>query len=308
MGRKGYRINGGVGFAVEGPGIEIIAKQSSSLRIYDKRNNPFSKNGLLRLGSVIDSTQQQYKFCKSIRIEISGAAKTHFGFGTGTAVRLACLEALFIVNDQKYSPTLLRQLSGRGGTSGIGVYTYFRGGIVFDLGHRQNEKPVQPSNLREAVGEIPLLLQQVKMPAWDIGICIPTNIRHKSEKEEKEFFLKTCPITNSEVYKTLYHTTYGLQAAVLEGDQNTFGKAVTAIQNCAWKSAERQLYGAKLADIETVLYKCGASAVGMSSLGPALFFLAENVAQVMTEIKRQRAKCELLITRPSNQGRILSYV
>lgn len=305
MDENGYRINGGIGFSVQNPSLEIQIEPSQNLNILDTRVNPLDESGLLRLSATIDNAIKAYSLKKNITLHISGDVRTHYGFGTGTAIRLAALEGLFLINEHFYTPTKIVELSGRGKTSGIGIHTYFNGGLVFDLGHKQNKQIHLPSSQREDQGELPLLFQQINMPEWKVGICIPQDIESLSESQERKFFEETCPITSQEVFKTLYQVVFGVFSAVLEKDLNTFCDALVSIQNCAWKSAERSLYGDKLLSIEKALYEKGASAVGLSSLGPSLFFFGNDIEKIQTGMNEIDINCNLILTRPSNSGRII---
>ncbi len=308
MNRGEYRINGGVGFAIKEPSIQFEFQKCHIFKIIDERKKGIALEEIDRLVSVLEKVKVNYNFKNAYTVRISGKSKTHFGFGTGTAIRLACLEALFVLNHHNYSSDLIRKLSLRGGTSGIGIHTYFQGGFVFDLGHKGADEQHKPSSIREDEHSLPLLAQQIKMPAWNVGICIPYDIKSKEEKQEESFFEKTCPIPSLEVYKTLYHTVYGLYAAILEKDPKTFGKALIAIQDCNWKSAERNLYGSELFIFEKTLYELGASSVGMSSLGPSLFFLAKDVENVILEMRKLQLQCDLILTQPINKGRFIDNV
>jgi beta-ribofuranosylaminobenzene 5'-phosphate synthase len=244
----------------------------------------------------------------NISIEITGEMPTHFGFGSNTGIRLGCLEALYLLNDRKVEPENLVIASGRGGTSGIGINTYFIGGFIVDLGRKADLTVHCPSSMTEDRQILPLLLERIDMPNWDVGICIPLTIPNKSEAEERDFFKKTCPISAYKVYKTLYDVIYGLNAAVKEKDRETFSAAIKEIQQDAWKFTERAEYSSLLLELETQLYSNGAIAVGMSSLGPSLYFLADDVLTVVQKMEQDRAKCILLITKPSNSGREVRYV
>ena len=277
MDKDGYRMNGGVGFAIKEPTLKLRFSRSGEFGLEDVRHFPFREEEIFRIKKIINKEKRTIGGKYNIRIEIKGELPTHFGFGSSTATRLACLEALYLVNNCRPKREQLVSSSGRGGTSGIGINAYFEGGLIIDLGRRSKEFFFCPSQLSENRKSLPLMMQRVEMPKWEVGICIPNNIPHKSEKEEAAFFRKTCPITSSEVYKTLYHVIYGLYSAVRENDKKTFCLALKSIQQCAWKFSERKQYGKKLFEIEQRLYECGADAVGMSSLGPSLFFLANSL-------------------------------
>jgi len=299
-----YRINGGVGFAIDAPACEITFSCVRDFIVDDQRADPLSVNELERLTAVLKAEQQRCGFASAIRISIGGEMRTHFGFGSGTAIRLACLEALHRLNGFSPTPAELVTSSGRGGTSGVGIHTYFSGGCVFDLG-RPAVNELHVSSHQVVIPHQPLVLSHLPMPEWDIGICIPFGITHKTEAEEQEFFNRVCPLSAQAVYETVYHTIFGLYAAIRDADRSTFCRALRSIQECSWKKAERLEYGTELMEIEQALYSCGAEAVGMSSLGPSLFFLADDVAAVTRKMQRACTDCDCFITSPANHGRVL---
>jgi len=300
-----YRINGGIGFAIDAPACELAFSAASDFTIADQRADPFSTNELDRLNSILQAEKDRQGFATSLTVVIGGKMRTHSGFGSGTAISLACLESLHRVNGSAPLPAAFISASGRGGTSGIGIHTYFSGGCVFDLGRPDGDETHAPSSQIRA-SQPPLVLDRLPMPEWDIGICIPLAIPHKTQDEEQAFFDRTCPLSGGAVYETLYHSLFGLYAAVREADHATYCRALRAVQECAWKKAERMDYGPALVAIEQALYACGADAVGMSSLGPSLFFLADDVANVVTRMQGDRPDCECFLTRPVNHGRSLS--
>ncbi|MDD5300537.1 MAG: hypothetical protein PHD65_08585 [Gallionella sp.] len=297
-----YRINGGIGFSIADPTGELVFSGTPIFSIDDQRADPLSPSELARLSAILHAEQKRQGFATALAVAIGGRMRTHSGFGSGTAISLACLEALHRMNGTAPSPAALISASGRGGASGVGIHAYFSGGCVFDLGRPVGIEPHEPSH-QVTASRSPLVLDHLPMPEWDIGICIPLGIPHKSEAEERAFFERTCPLPAEAVYKTLHHALFGLYAAIREADRATFCRALRAVQECAWKKAERLEYGPALAEIEQALYDCGADAVGMSSLGPTLFFLADNVADVVSRMQSARPDCECFLTRPTNGGR-----
>lgn len=299
-----YRINGGIGFAIVEPTCELTCSGAPNFEIDDQRTDPLSTSEIVRLIAVLSAEKDRRGFAMELAVSIVGMMRTHFGFGSGTAICLACLEALHRLNGSSSPPVELIAASGRGGTSGVGIHTYFSGGCVFDLGRPAENELHAPSH-QVSVSRPPLVLDHLPMPEWDIGICIPLGIPHKSEAEEQTFFERTCPLPAVAVYETLYHSLFGIYAAIRENDLATFCQALRTLQECTWKKAERIEYGAALLEIEAALYECGAMAVGMTSLGPSLFFLANDVAEVIRKMQLIRPDCECLLTRPANCGRVL---
>ncbi|TAN70164.1 MAG: beta-ribofuranosylaminobenzene 5'-phosphate synthase [Methylobacter sp.] len=298
-----YRINGGLGFAIADPSCELTFSSSVDFSIDDQRTNPLGCDELERLVTLLKTEQKRRGFPVAVDVVINGNMRPHFGFGSGSAISLACLEALHRLNGSMPSPSELVAASGRGGTSGVGIHSYFSGGCVFDLGRTSDNSAHAPSH--HATASRPLLLDQLPMPDWEIGICIPLSVRHKSQADERAFFERTCPLPAEAVYETLYHSLFGLYAAIREVDKTTFCNALRAVQTCAWKKAEWLEYGSSLMDIEQALYTGGAEAVGMSSLGPSLFFLATNVTELINQMRLVHPDCEWILTCPANHGRRL---
>jgi beta-ribofuranosylaminobenzene 5'-phosphate synthase len=303
MGNGGYRTNGGVGFAIGYPITSVEFKRSTHFQISDKRKNALSSSSEARLSDAINRLCDLHGLKSGISVKVTGDSQPHFGFGTGTSLRLACIEALFILNGIPYTPNLIISSSGRGGTSGIGVHTYFNGGLVLDLGKPGRLLEHLPSNQQEDNLSIPLLLKHSPMPEWKIGICIPAGVNSISESQERSFFKRVCPISEKEVHETLYHVIFGLQAAVAESDFSTFCNAISAIQKCRWKHEEREQYGPHLRSIEEKLYKSGASAVGMSSMGPTLYFFAPDIENVLGRAHLALPECNIIATNFVNHGR-----
>ncbi|PPD18075.1 MAG: beta-ribofuranosylaminobenzene 5'-phosphate synthase [Methylobacter sp.] len=301
-----YRMNGGIGFAINEPRCEFAFSRATDFSITDNRAYPLADDENEKIITLLQNIREKNGFANAVEVIIEGNMIPHAGFGSGTAITLACIEALHTINNSNPSKDDLIRESRRGGTSGIGIHTYFTGGCVFDLGRPIDNKMHSPSN-HVASPILPLLLDQLPMPDWDFGVCIPLAIPRKTQAEERAFFERICPLESDAVYETLYHTLFGLYPAIREGNRSTFCHALRAIQACAWKQAERQEYGVALSDLEQSLYEQGAEAVGMSSLGPSLFFLAENVPDLIAKMRNKRPDCEWLLTKPANHGRKLSH-
>ncbi|MGD1046597.1 MAG: beta-ribofuranosylaminobenzene 5'-phosphate synthase family protein [Bacteroidota bacterium] len=308
MNRGGYRINGGIGFAIADPFLHVVAGLHEKIEIEDRRDKPLPELELRRVKDKLEEVCGYYDLKKKVSIKITGGIPSHTGFGSSTAIRLSSIEALLEINNVKISNDQIISISGRGGTSGIGVHTYFDGGILLDVGRKSDSSKLAPSSAHETIKGLPLPIYSAKMPLWEIGICIPLDISTLTEKEELKFFERTCPIDNYEVYKTLYHVVYGLVAAIEENDKLSFCSAIKSIQEFQWKKSERGEYGERLSHYENIIYESKAQVVGMSSLGPALFFLAEDVSKVIYEAKKKCPKVLFFMTLPSNEGRSLKYV
>jgi beta-ribofuranosylaminobenzene 5'-phosphate synthase len=109
------------------------------------------------------------------------------------------------------------------------------------------------------------------MPNWTLGVCYPIFPLSTSETEDA-FFTKNTNLENTDVYESLYYVTYGVLSGIMENDFESFQQGIESIQRGKWKKLERDLYSGIIEEQERILYKHGATTVGMSSLGPGLFF------------------------------------
>lgn len=306
LAHEGYRMNGGIGFSLDNPSITIEFTNYKNIKLVDLREatNP---SELAPIQDDLNSLMKQMELSHGFEAKIIGNCFSHVGLGTGTMIRLACIEALFLINGIPYNSEKLVSASRRGGTSGIGIRTYFKGGYVFDLGH-SNDKMFVPSNQAQHLMRQSLLLHAGPMPQWEWGLALKTNVFGASGIEESAFFKNHLPLPIAETWETLYHSILGVHAAYLEGDRINFGKAIRAIQTTSWKSLERDRYGKQLTELETAIYSCGAEAVGMSSMGPCLFFLSDDIPSVINKLKSHSlGEITYLKTSSKNTGRVVRW-
>jgi beta-ribofuranosylaminobenzene 5'-phosphate synthase len=300
MHADGPRRNGGIGFAINSPSAVVTFEQSDSFSLVDHRPMPITSNETEAIRNRIELARRQRDLPSSIAVSVSGDLLTHHGMGSGTALRLACIEGLLLTNGLECTESEAIRLSGRGGTSGIGISSYFFGGFVFDLGvpHRPSEGFVPSSGALNP--DRPLLLKRVDLPDWPLGICIPAGCRAKSQAEELLFFKETAPLDERHSFEAAYVSLFGVLAAAADQDFDGFCSGIDRMQLTRWKTLERLEYGHSLIAAERRLRDLGASCVGMSSLGPLLYFFGPPDAQ---EAISEDFGTSVTLTRPRNEGR-----
>jgi beta-ribofuranosylaminobenzene 5'-phosphate synthase len=300
----GYRKNGGLGFALSSPTFRVTCTKANDRRLVDISIHPRAHQELQRISDAIErllahADASLYGY----RIDVLSSIRAHSGLGSGTALTLACCEAVNDCYGLNIPISELVTLSGRGGTSGVGIDTYFNGGLVFDLGRPADGTAFVSSEHLSNGHKTPLLLARQIMPKWGVGICIPMNVIPISLEEENAFFNETCPLPADEVYETIHHALFGCLASVMEADFATFCRSINAIQESAWKRNEISLYGAYLSDLRGSILDAGARAVGMSSLGPALYFFADDIASVASACQKAHGDCKVWVSSMRNEGR-----
>ena len=307
MSDEGYRINGGFGCSISNPVLDCYFEKSDKLQIIDKRNNGLVIKERKRLLDTIQIVCSKYNLKIKYNCLIqSDVIYSHVGLGATTMIYMSCIEALFLLNGIKYNRDMVVINSNRGGTSGVGIHTYFDGGASFDIGVSATLNIIRPSSLGQQ-NQIPLQLCKFNMPCWSVGIIIPSHISRMSESQEELFFRRNTPITTNEVKDILYEVVYGILPSLKEENFHIFCKSLNNLQKTKWKNSEWDAYGKELYDIKETLIKNGATTVGLSSLGPMLYFFGDNMPEIINSIKKIYPNSICLDTSFNNSGRKIVY-
>ncbi len=304
MHADGPRKNGGVGFSIESPTAIIDVQPSDRLTIKDERPRQLARSEAQQLVNDLELILLENEL-RPASITVSGTIQTHVGMGSGTAMRLAILEALFSLNDLSYSRDKLILQSRRGRTSGVGTRSYFSGGMVLDIGRPSDGLPFAPSSQSNEKLVPATTLPALKMPLWPLCVCVPTYIAPKTQLEEVEFFERVLPLKREDSYRSCYEAVFGIYGAVKDRDYAAFCRAVTSIQTTAWKALEWHEYGSELQSLKRELERFGVDCVGMSSLGPSLFCFASPHVLDRLLAAQSSINCNVIRTRPNNVGRAL---
>lgn len=309
MNTDGYRRNGGIGFSIDKPSMTSLFIPSEDFAIIDNRKSPLNKEEQAKLRNHLNALRQKYGCKNAFECAIEGEIIPHCGFGSSTMLYLSTTEALMMLNNIEYDREKLVKESGRGGTSGIGINTYFEGGFICDIGVKNihDQTTITPSSISHD-GPKPLVIYRHDMPQWEMGICISKRIQTLSEAQEVSFFKEVNSIGQSEINEILYHAVYGVVASIEESDQEMFNRAIKNIQGTQWKLLERSNYGNEIANAERILYQNGAKCVGMSSMGPLLFFTGDNVNEIIRRVNESYSEMECYSIMPNNSPRKLMHI
>ena len=302
----GPRKNGGVGFAIGDPGAQVRLSRAERFVLEDHRERPLAEAEATRLARSVAAAIEGRRLPYNVKVSVSGRLGTHIGMGSGTAVTLAVLEGLFALNGCEISQENLVMYSRRGGTSGIGIHTYFSGGLVLDLGVPNDGSVYLPSS-SVVPTRTPLALPAVPLPSWTLCLCLPVGIRPKSEEEEREFFRESLPITAERSFEASYHAAFGVYAGAVEGDWRGFCAGIDALQTTRWKQMEWRQYGPRLAELACTLRDLGASCVGLSSMGPMVFCFGTAEVAASVSARSEQLGCDVTVTEPWNSGRTVEY-
>lgn len=305
MSKSGYRQNGGIGFCIAGLDTVIEFAARKDFRVIDKRTIGHSDREIIALIGFLEQLYESREHVQKFSVKFVSGPAPHSGFGTGTSTRLACVEAANRFNNVEADVNKIISASGRGGTSGVGVNTYFSGGMSIDLGVKSTGLPLAPSSARQGPRILPTQILSLPLPiSWRVGIVVVPKAYRISAEEEINFFNRTCPVNFLSVQQSIYHALSGMACSAIESDFDTFCSAINAIQETEWKEAEWHAQVGALTALRESLYAAGAKCVGLSSLGPAVYFMSDDLDAVFARLNLPSdyhfTKC-----LPNNSGRTL---
>lgn len=292
------RIDGSIGLAINDPHFEIVATTADQIQIESTQYTE-------RAGGILEKLQGEYGF-PGINLQLVSEIPPHSGFGSGTQLALGIAQAVNMLYNLNLSVADLAEVVGRGGTSGIGITAFERGGFILDGGHRYPDQKSSflPSSAAGNVPAPPLLLRH-PFPAWELLIVIP-RCTHISGETEIQLFKTLCPQPRSTAEQLSHLILLQLLPAIFEADRRAFGAAINEIQTFGWKKVEIDAQGGVLQQTLDFLRDNGAMGAGVSSWGPAIFAVGEDL-RVLKE--RTEAFLQALpeggscfITRASNVG------
>ncbi len=285
------RVDGSIGITLDKPAISIAAEKSDNIEITGASEH---------IRRMRDTAMRLLPEKAGIRIQIQEDYPSHVGLGSGTQASLAAAMAVNRIYSLGMSVYELAVKAGRGGTSGIGVAAFEKGGFIIDCGHSFKEKkdflPSSASKLPPA----PVLLRR-DFPEWDIVVAIP-ELKGASLENEVSIFKKECPVPLRDVERLSHIILMRLLPALVEEDIATFGGCINSIQALGFKKKEVELQSVS-SKLMRALRDSGAYGAGMSSFGPAVYAFGEKPGELKKIAEEFLAgKGQVFITKARNEG------
>ncbi|OED30080.1 beta-ribofuranosylaminobenzene 5'-phosphate synthase [Methanosphaera sp. WGK6] len=305
------RVDGGIGITLKNPSLIMTCNETSSETkiLYDDKLD-FNTHINDCNYKILDACTRMNEYLgvnKSYTFHIEQIYSFHQGLGLGTQLALSTARLVAKLNNIELSTYELAEIVQRGGTSGIGVHSFDKGGLIIDGGHKRSvKKNFLPSSVSK-VAPPPLLARYDFPEEWNIILATPNRIPGASGDKEVNIFQEYTPIAMNDVEKISYLTLMKLMPAVVEKDIVSFGEAVNQIQTLGFKKIERNLQSNKITDIIKYMDNNGIPAVGMSSFGPTCFGITDTNVNSMKKdlIDMMGEKSKVWITKGKNQGSII---
>jgi beta-ribofuranosylaminobenzene 5'-phosphate synthase len=273
LGHITHRAHGGAGFCIDGLPVEIEIRRSRSSQIIGL--NQLDADGRSDLRAAI-ARMRDANAAPKLTIQLRNVLPQHVGLGSKTATILGTLKALDLLLGAKLTDRRLQELSGRGGTSGVGINTFFTGGFVVDCGHAAvKDRKFVPSR-RQTHFDIPPLACRINIPSdWRIHLFLLPGRRLASSAEAK-FFRDNTPIPRREVLSAISVIYHGIVPAVISGDVRLLKECLGELHRTGFKSRELRNQAPCVRAFMDAVDASTNLAVGMSSLGPLVYAIGES--------------------------------
>ncbi len=257
------RIDGGIGVALRDPSLRVEVAEASEDIVPDD------------LRPVVDLLRSKMGVNTSYRIEIERPLPQHVGLGSRTQTLLAIGKGISLIEGLDYPPREIARIVRRGGTSGIGIAAFERGGFILDGGHSRRVKPDFLPSRASSAPPPPVLFQHPLPEDWYFVLAIPDVEPGAHGEREIDIFKKFCPVPARDVEKISRIILLKILPAIIERDIKAFGEGITAIQNLGFKKVECDLRDKIIKDLFEVL-RNSSYGHGMSSFGPTVFGVVDG--------------------------------
>jgi beta-RFAP synthase len=202
-------------------------------------------------------------------VHVHRSLPLHVGLGSGTQLALAVARALAELYGVETDARALAQAVGRGKRSAIGTWTFDDGGLVVEGGRRTESDECGP------------LIARVPIPStWRCVVAIPEGAPGISGAGEAEAFARLPPPPQRDVERVSHIVLMALLPALADADLAGFGRALSEVQEITgrWFASVQggTFASGPSSDLVRRLAEWGASGVGQSSWGPAVYGIVEG--------------------------------
>lgn len=265
------RIDGSAGLAVSAFPMTVTVSDSEEFCI--DTNNADAE----RICRYTVSDLSPFLPSLRIRIAIHSDSRMHLGLGFSTQCALTVGCAILTYFNIPFSQESLALSVRRGGTSGIGIRSFFNGGFIIDGGHLfpEDKDSLGPSS-KYTLKTIPPLIARIPFPDWKICIAIPTADTYLGGESEINFWENNTPIPEDECNYLCKNLLLGIMPALCEKNFNAFCGAMHNSTYYGLKKREIDYWQPQYEQCKQIMEECGWSGVTLSSLGPAIIGFSDS--------------------------------
>jgi beta-RFAP synthase len=256
---------GGIGAAAPAPTLLVSASHADAL-VVEGDEGARATDAARRFLSHLEAGRG---VALGARVRVHRTLPAHAGLGSGTQLALAIARALSELHGVEADAPTLARVMGRAKRSAIGIWTFAGGGLVVEGGRRVGQDESAP------------LLARLPFPStWRCVVAVPHARPGVSGAAEARAFADLPSPPEGEVERVAYLVLMALLPALVEADIESFGGALTEIQERTGRWFAPAQGGTFAAGPTEVLVRrmaeWGARGVGQSSWGPAAYGIVEG--------------------------------
>lgn len=254
---------GGIGAAAPAPTLLVSARGADALEVDGEDAE--------RAADFARTFMDHHGVRNGARLRVHRALPRHAGLGSGTQLALAVARALAELHGIEADAPALARAVGRARRSAVGTWTFADGGLVVEGGRRAD---------RDACG--PLLARLPFPPSWRCVLAVPDGVPGVSGMDEAAAFDRLPAPSERDVERVAHLVLMALLPAVADADIDAFGAALTQIQEIIGRwfaPAQGGTFAAGASEaLVRRMHEWGASGVGQSSWGPAVYGIVAGEA------------------------------
>ena len=302
------RADGGIGLTIAKPNLCLKGEESErgiAIDFNEKiSNTDIKKECITKISDSANKICSYFNLDCGFHFEVEEAYLPHSGLGSGTQLSLATAKLICEHIGKDLSGAELGNIVGRGGTSGVGIFSFDKGGFIVDGGHNLKEKGTfLPSAASPA--KPPQLIGRYDFPEdWGVFIAIPQANHSVTGDKEIDLFQKYCPVPVRDVEQLSHLIFMNLLPFLLEKDIESFGSVINKIQNLGFKKVEVGLQPQKVKSLMENIRELGAYGAGMSSFGPTIYGIIDKKNQDVFKATKEIIGDDgiVLMTKAQNHG------
>jgi beta-ribofuranosylaminobenzene 5'-phosphate synthase len=238
-----------------------------------------------------------------LQVAVRESIEPHVGLGAKTSLLCGVLAGACRLIDHTIDWWTMRRLTGRGGTSGVGINVAAVGGVVLDAGHREQCGPgcAAPSSYRQG-RPVPPIAGRWTSPPWPVLIVRPQGSGRLFGSRERAVFHEHVPLAGDDVDAAAGVLVYELLPALARSARTDFAAALERLQRYGFKSAEWQHQPPKVNRLRRTTLEVGGECAALSSMGPTMAVLAADPDNVADRLLMDDPTTQVHITRASDRG------
>jgi beta-ribofuranosylaminobenzene 5'-phosphate synthase len=301
LARATDRAYGGIGFGIDSPATVLEAAPSSAMTLTGAEDIPVAHQQKIK--SLLSILALRHPGTNT-KFTLRTSTPIHSGFGSCTALLMSIAKAHSVVHGIDATPEVLQRITGRGGTSGIGLNVFFTGGVVRDGGRPWSEVPLVGPSSTASPATLPAMLSNYAFPEdWRIALLLSDGPQ-MAGRIEQQFFSDNIP-SIAETLQVVSTVDSEIIPAIFARDFDAFQPAVARLGQIGFKAREISAQSASVKCLLADLTAHPAFAAGMSSFGPVLYAIwhkDKDGADLLSAVARSHS-AQLLNAKVAQLGK-----